>query len=102
MQDELPGLIDQFIEYLEIEKNCSKLTSSDTRRPVENKSSIIALSRIPSSFDVSGAVTSLSIKSFGKNFKLLDTVLGKSILEGSNVLKSFFIRNLKNDLNDIT
>ncbi len=31
MQDELPGLIDQFIEYLEIEKNCSKLTLRDYR-----------------------------------------------------------------------
>ncbi|MBI3984588.1 MAG: tyrosine-type recombinase/integrase [Candidatus Levybacteria bacterium] len=29
MQDELPGLIDQFLEYLEIEKNCSKLTLRD-------------------------------------------------------------------------
>lgn len=31
MQDELPGLIDQFLEYLEIEKNCSKLTLRDYR-----------------------------------------------------------------------
>lgn len=31
MQDELLGLIDQFLEYLEIEKNCSKLTLRDYR-----------------------------------------------------------------------
>lgn len=29
MKNELPGLIDQFLEYLEIEKNCSKLTIRD-------------------------------------------------------------------------
>ncbi len=29
MNNELPGLIDQFLEYLEIEKNCSKLTLRD-------------------------------------------------------------------------
>jgi site-specific recombinase XerD len=29
MSNELPGLIDQFLEYLEIEKNCSKLTLRD-------------------------------------------------------------------------
>lgn len=29
MNNELPGLIDQFLEYLEIEKNCSKLTIRD-------------------------------------------------------------------------
>lgn len=29
MRSELPGLIDQFLEYLEIEKNCSKLTIRD-------------------------------------------------------------------------
>lgn len=31
MNNELPGLIDQFLEYLEIEKNCSKLTIRDYR-----------------------------------------------------------------------
>lgn len=31
MNNELPGLIDQFLEYLEIEKNCSKLTLRDYR-----------------------------------------------------------------------
>ena len=31
MQAELPGLIDQFLEYMEIEKNCSKLTLRDYR-----------------------------------------------------------------------
>ncbi len=31
MNDTLPGLIDQFLEYLEIEKNCSKLTIRDYR-----------------------------------------------------------------------
>ena len=31
MDNELPGLIDQFLEYLEIEKNCSKLTLRDYR-----------------------------------------------------------------------
>ena len=31
MNNELPGLIDQFFEYLEIEKNCSKLTIRDYR-----------------------------------------------------------------------
>lgn len=31
MNTELPGLIDQFLEYLEIEKNCSKLTLRDYR-----------------------------------------------------------------------
>lgn len=35
MQDELPGLIDQFLEYLEIEKNCSKLTLRDYRHYLE-------------------------------------------------------------------
>lgn len=31
----LPGLIDQFLEYLEIEKNCSKLTIRDYRHYLE-------------------------------------------------------------------
>jgi site-specific recombinase XerD len=31
MNNELPGLIEQFLEYLEIEKNCSKLTVRDYR-----------------------------------------------------------------------
>ncbi len=31
MNNELPGLIEQFFEYLEIEKNCSKLTIRDYR-----------------------------------------------------------------------
>lgn len=31
MQNELGGLIDQFLEYLEIERNCSKLTIRDYR-----------------------------------------------------------------------
>lgn len=31
MQNDLAGLIDQFLEYLEIEKNCSKLTIRDYR-----------------------------------------------------------------------
>ncbi|HYM65556.1 MAG TPA: tyrosine-type recombinase/integrase [Candidatus Sulfotelmatobacter sp.] len=31
MNNELPGLIEQFLEYLEIEKNCSKLTLRDYR-----------------------------------------------------------------------
>ena len=35
MQDELPGLIDQFLEYLEIEKNCSKLTIRDYKHYLE-------------------------------------------------------------------
>ncbi|MBI4092021.1 MAG: tyrosine-type recombinase/integrase [Candidatus Levybacteria bacterium] len=35
MQDELPGLIDQFLEYLEIEKNCSKLTLRDYKHYLE-------------------------------------------------------------------
>ncbi len=29
MSNELPGLINQFLEYMEIEKNCSKLTLRD-------------------------------------------------------------------------
>lgn len=32
---QLPGLIDQFLEYLEIEKNCSKLTIRDYRHYLE-------------------------------------------------------------------
>ena len=32
---ELPGLIDEFLEYLEIEKNCSKLTIRDYRHYLE-------------------------------------------------------------------
>lgn len=35
MKNELPGLIDQFLEYLEIEKNCSKLTIRDYRHYLE-------------------------------------------------------------------
>ncbi len=35
MQNELPGLIDQFLEYMEIEKNCSKLTLRDYRHYLE-------------------------------------------------------------------
>lgn len=35
MQNELPGLIDQFLEYLEIEKNCSKLTIRDYKHYLE-------------------------------------------------------------------
>lgn len=31
MDTQLPGLVDQFLEYLEIEKNCSKLTIRDYR-----------------------------------------------------------------------
>src|SRR3989338_1219446 len=33
--NELSGLIDQFLEYLEIEKNCSKLTIRDYRHYLE-------------------------------------------------------------------
>jgi len=35
MNNELPGLIDQFLEYLEIEKNCSKLTLRDYKHYLE-------------------------------------------------------------------
>lgn len=35
MNNELPGLIDQFLEYLEIEKNCSKLTIRDYKHYLE-------------------------------------------------------------------
>jgi len=35
METSLPGLIDQFLEYLEIEKNCSKLTIRDYRHYLE-------------------------------------------------------------------
>lgn len=35
MNSSLPGLIDQFLEYLEIEKNCSKLTIRDYRHYLE-------------------------------------------------------------------
>ena len=35
MTSSLPGLIDQFLEYLEIEKNCSKLTIRDYRHYLE-------------------------------------------------------------------
>jgi len=35
MTDSLPELIDQFLEYLEIEKNCSKLTIRDYRHYLE-------------------------------------------------------------------
>ncbi len=35
MNEELSGLIDQFLEYLEIEKNCSKLTLRDYRHYLE-------------------------------------------------------------------
>lgn len=33
--NELPGLIDQFLEYMEIEKNCSKLTLRDYKHYLE-------------------------------------------------------------------
>lgn len=35
LRNELSGLIDQFLEYLEIEKNCSKLTIRDYRHYLE-------------------------------------------------------------------
>src|SRR5438105_3269955 len=35
MQESLPQLIDNFLEYLEIEKNCSKLTIRDYRHYLE-------------------------------------------------------------------
>ena len=35
MDSSLPNLIDQFLEYLEIEKNCSKLTIRDYRHYLE-------------------------------------------------------------------
>ena len=35
MQDTLPQLIDQFLEYMEIERNCSKLTIRDYRHYLE-------------------------------------------------------------------
>lgn len=35
MDNQLPNLIDQFLEYLEIEKNCSKLTIRDYRHYLE-------------------------------------------------------------------
>lgn len=36
MDNELSGLIDQFLEYLEIERNCSKLTIRDYRHYLES------------------------------------------------------------------
>ena len=59
MNNELPGLIDQFLEYLEIEKNCSKLTIRDYRHYLEVFSNWLSPARNASASVAGGSSRSI-------------------------------------------
>ena len=78
------------------------LASSLTRKPVENSTSSIALSRNPSGSDVSGWSSSLSICSRLKNLILRPSALGNSTFSGDKLLIPFLLKYFKKARRAIT
>src|SRR3990167_8722637 len=89
---ELPGLIDEFLEYLEIEKNCSKLTIRDYRHYLEIFSSWVTTS-LPNK-----SIKDLTIQDVRKYRVYLSNRVDKKGLTLKRITQNYYVIALRSFL----
>ena len=89
---ELPGLIDEFLEYLEIEKNCSKLTIRDYRHYLEIFSSWVT-SSLPNK-----SIKDLTIQDVRKYRVYLSNRVDKKGLTLKRITQNYYVIALRSFL----
>ncbi|MDP3998206.1 MAG: tyrosine-type recombinase/integrase [bacterium] len=94
----LPELIDQFLEYLEIERNCSKLTIRDYRHYLETFQKWLSLSPTPSTGGPTRSIEDLDLATVRKYRVYLANRADKNGLTLKRITQNYYVIALRSFL----